>query len=66
MVELQDEQEQHVQQQIGDAESEASTSSFDSGEEPDDESDTDYNPSRDREVGLGVSGSSFLLSPICL
>ena len=30
------------------SESEASTSSFDSGEEPDDESDPDYDPSRDR------------------
>ena len=48
MVELQDEREQQVQQEVGDVELEASTSSFDSGEEPDDESDLDYNPSRDR------------------
>jgi len=31
---------------VDDAESEASTSSFDSGEEPDDESDLDYDPDR--------------------
>ena len=46
-VELQDEQEQQDQSEVGDAESEASTSSFDSGEDPDDESNSDYNPSRD-------------------
>ena len=47
MMEWQHEQEQQVQQEIGDAESEASTSSFNSGEEPNDESDLDYDPSRD-------------------
>jgi len=40
--------EQYVELEVGDAELEASTSSFDSGEEPDDESDLDYDPSRDR------------------
>jgi len=40
--------EQQVEQEVGDAESEASTSDFDSGKEPDDESDSDYDPSRDR------------------
>ena len=40
--------EQQVEQEVGDAESEVSISSFDSGEEPDDESGPDYNPSRDR------------------
>ena len=40
--------EQQVRQEVGDVESEASTSRFDSGEEPDDESDPDYDPSRDR------------------
>jgi len=39
--------EQQVEQEVGDAKSKASTSSFYSGEEPDDESDPDYNPSRD-------------------
>ena len=41
VVELQHEQE------VGDAESEASTSSFYLGEEPDDESDPDYDPSKE-------------------
>ena len=45
---LEDEDEPQVQLEVGDAESEASTSSFDSGEELDDESDPDYDPSRDR------------------
>ena len=40
--------EQQHKQDVGDVESEALTSSFNSGEEPDDESDPDYNPSRDR------------------
>jgi len=40
--------EQQVEREVGDAESEASTSNFDSGEEPDDVFDLDYNPSRDR------------------
>jgi len=40
--------DQQVEQEVGDAESEVSISSFDSGEEPDDESGPDYNPSRDR------------------
>ena len=40
--------EQQDQQEVDDAESEASTTSFDSGEEPNDESDPDYDPSRDR------------------
>ena len=35
------------EQEVGDAESEASIGSFDSGEEPDNESDSDYNPSGD-------------------
>jgi len=39
---------QQVEQEIGDAESEASTSSFDLSGEPDDESNLDYDPSRDR------------------
>jgi len=39
---------QHVEQEVGDAESEASTSSFDFGEELDDKSNLDYDPSRDR------------------
>ena len=39
---------QRVEQEVGDAQSKASTSSFDSGEEPDDESNLDYDPSRDR------------------
>ena len=47
-MELEEEHEAQVQQEVGDAESEASTSSFDSGEEPDDESNPDYNPCRDR------------------
>jgi len=47
MVELQDEQEQQVQKEVGDAESEASTCSFDSGKEPNDESDSNCDPSRD-------------------
>ena len=38
--------EQQVRQEVGDVESEASTSRFDSGEEPDDESDLDYGPFR--------------------
>ena len=57
--------EQHHEQEVGDAESEALTSSFDSGEEPNDESDQDYDPSRDRQVVLGVGVSSFLFEP-CL
>jgi len=40
--------EQQVEQEVGDSQSKESTSSFDSGEEPDDESDSDYDPSRDR------------------
>ena len=40
--------EQQVEPEVGDAKPEASTSSFDSGKEPDDESDPDYDPSRDR------------------
>jgi len=40
--------EQQGEQEVGDAESEAPTSSFNSGEEPDDESDSDYDPSRGR------------------
>ena len=48
MVDLEEEHEPQVQQEIGNAESEASTSSFDSGEEPNDESDPVYDPSRDR------------------
>ena len=47
---------------VDDAESEASTSSFDSGEEPDDESDLDYDP--DRQVVLGVGVVVFILSPV--
>ena len=39
--------EQQGEQEVGDAESEASTSSFDLGEKPDDESDPDYDLSRD-------------------
>ena len=48
MVGLEEEHAPQVQQEVDDAELEASTSSFDSGEEPDDESDPDYDPSRDR------------------
>ena len=48
MVDLEEEHEPQVQQEIDNVGSEASTSSFDSGEEPDDESDPDYDPSRDR------------------
>ena len=48
MMGLGEEQEPQVQQEVDSAESEASMSSFDSGEEPDDESDPDYDPSRDR------------------
>jgi len=48
MVELQDEQGQQVQQEVGDAESKASTSSFDLGEEPDNESNPDCDLSTDR------------------
>ena len=40
--------EQQVDQDVLDVESEASTNSFDSGEEPDDKSNPDYDPSRDR------------------
>ena len=58
--------EQQAKQEVGDAESEASTSSFDSGEEPDDKSDPDYDQFRDRQVVLGVGVSSFLFEPICL
>jgi len=47
-VDLEEEHEPQVQQEVDNAESEGSTSSFDSGEEPDDESDPDYDPSRDR------------------
>jgi len=58
--------EQQVEQEVDNVESEASTRSFDLGEEPDDESDPDYNSYRDHLVVLGVGVSSFLLSPICL
>jgi len=40
--------QQQVDQEVGDPESEALTSSFDSGKEPDDESDPDYDPPRGR------------------
>jgi len=40
--------EQYVGQEVSDVESKASTSSFDSSEEANDESDSDYDPSRDR------------------
>ena len=40
--------EQQAKQEVGDAELEASTSSFVSGEEPDNESDPDYDLSGDR------------------
>ena len=42
------------------------TSRFDSGEEPGDESDPDYDPSRDRSVVLGVGVSRLLLFEPCL
>ena len=45
---VEDVHEPQVQPGVGDAESETSTSSFDSGEEPDDESEPDYDPFRDR------------------
>jgi len=48
MVEPAEEHEPQVQQKVDDAESEASTSSFDSGKEPDNESDWNYDPSWDR------------------
>jgi len=48
MVDLEEEYEPQVQQEIDNAGSEASTSSFDSGDEPDYESDPNYDPSRDR------------------
>jgi len=48
MVDLEEEREPQVQQEVDNAESEASTSSFNSGEELNDESDLDYDPSRDR------------------
>jgi len=48
MVDLEEEHEPQVQQEVNNAKSEASISSFDSGEEPDDQSDLDYDPSRDR------------------
>jgi len=40
--------EQQVEQEVGDAELEGSTSSFDSRKELDDESNLDYDPSKDR------------------
>jgi len=49
--------EQQVDQAKGDVESEASVSSFDLSEEPNDDSDLDYDPSRDRWVVLGVDFS---------
>ena len=48
MVNLEEEHEPQVQQEVDDADSEASTGSFDSGEEPDNECDPDYDPSQDR------------------
>ena len=48
MVELEEEHKPQVQQEADNAESEASMSSFDSGEEPDGASDPDYDPFRDR------------------
>jgi len=47
MVDFEEEHEPQVQQEVDNAESEATESSFDSGEEPDDESNPDYDPSRD-------------------
>ena len=48
MVDLEEEHGPQVQQEVSNIELEASTSSFDSGEEPNDESDPVYDPSRDR------------------
>ena len=57
--------EQQADQEVGDAKLEASTSSFNLGEEPDDEFDPDYDPSRDRLVVLEVGVNRLLLlSPI--
>ena len=55
--------QQQVDQEVGDPESEALTSNFDSGKEPDDESDPDYDAYRDCQAVLGVGASSFLFQP---
>ena len=63
MVDLEKEHAPQVQQEVDDAESEASTSSFDLVEEPDNESDPDYNPSRDHLVVSGVDLSRLHFEP---
>jgi len=55
--------DQQVEQEADEIESGVSDSSFDSGEEPQDEFDPDYDPSRDRWVVSGLHLSWLHFEP---